>query len=310
MRVSPLRESDASSLLPAWNANLPHDQVSPQRLLSLVFGDPNYEPEGMVLAEDGEGTVLGFAGAVLRRDVAGKDGGGREDEFPRGYLKIFFVADGADDAAAALLERAEGYCRAAGKHEMMVTEYSGPYLYPGMDVRYERLRGILVSCGYRDIYTIEDVAADLRGSRFQEMLEQTWGQMPSDVTVVTWEPGQLAAMRPFVAEGNMPQWFRAGWESGYQTAMDDTLVLRKGDEVLGWAHYWPGVPRAGFGPILVLPRARGNDYGALLLLECMVRAREGGSETMEAGWANTGFYVRHGWHITRRFAVLQKELKR
>ena len=86
MRVRPLRESDASSLLPAWNANLPHDQVSPQRLLFLVFGDPNYEPDGLVLAEDGEGAVLGFAGAVLRRDVAGKDGGGSEREFSRGYL--------------------------------------------------------------------------------------------------------------------------------------------------------------------------------------------------------------------------------
>jgi hypothetical protein len=29
---------------------------------------------------------------------------------------------------------------------------------------------------------------------------------------------------------------------------------------------------------------------------------------MFAGWANTGFYVRYGWSIIRRFAVLRKEL--
>jgi len=40
----------------------------------------------------------------------------------------------------------------------------------------------------------------------------------------------------------------------------------------------------------------------------MERARAGGAERMTAGWANTGFYVRHGWHITRRYAVLRKEL--
>jgi GNAT superfamily N-acetyltransferase len=86
------------------------------------------------------------------------------------------------------------------------------------------------------------------------------------------------------------------------------LALRYDGEILGWAQYWPSTPRAGFGPILVLPRARGNGYGALLLLECMVRARRDGSATMWAGWANTGFYVANGWHITRRYAVLHKQL--
>jgi hypothetical protein len=33
-----------------------------------------------------------------------------------------------------------------------------------------------------------------------------------------------------------------------------------------------------------------------------------GCTQMRAGWANTGFYVRHGWYIVRRFAVLRKEL--
>jgi GNAT superfamily N-acetyltransferase len=78
--------------------------------------------------------------------------------------------------------------------------------------------------------------------------------------------------------------------------------------VLGWARFRATKPRSGFGPILVLPRARGKDYGARLLLECMVQAREAGAQQMTAGWANTGFYVRFGWHITRRYAVFTKEL--
>ncbi|MBN1458810.1 MAG: GNAT family N-acetyltransferase [Armatimonadetes bacterium] len=58
----------------------------------------------------------------------------------------------------------------------------------------------------------------------------------------------------------------------------------------------------------MLPRERGRGYGALLLLECMRRARDEGAHTMWAGWANTGFYVACGWHVCRRFAVLVKEL--
>jgi GNAT superfamily N-acetyltransferase len=191
---------------------------------------------------------------------------------------------------------------------VFVTEYAGPFVYPGIDVRYHRLREILAEHGYRDIWTIHDVSADLWDENVGEMLDQTRARMPRGVEVMTWEPSLLPAMRAFAAEGDMPPWFPPGWESRLARPRETVLVLRKGEEILGWARYWPGKPRAGFGPILVLPRARGQGFGARLLLECMVRAREAGAERMEAGWANTGFYTRHGWQITRRYAVLKKEL--
>jgi GNAT superfamily N-acetyltransferase len=310
MKVRMATDGDVPRLVEAWNGVLHHDQTSPERFRSVILGDPNYEPEGVVLAEGEGGEVFGLAAAVVRREVAGRDGAGSKWEFPRGFLKAFFVAEGeaGDRAADPLLAQAEDYCRAAGKRVLMVTEYAGPHLFPGIDIRYQRLREILVSHGYQDAGTIEDVAADPRAPRFQTMLEQTWAGMASDVTVVTWKPSLLPAMRAFVSEGNMPQWFPVGWEQRYQESRDHTLILQKGGEILGWAQYGAGRPNTGFGPILVLPRARGNDYGALLLLECMVRARKQGSETMLAGWANTGFYARYGWQIVRRYAVFGKEL--
>ena len=123
-----------------------------------------------------------------------------------------------------------------------------------------------------------------------------------------WRPELLGEMRRFVEEGAQSQWFPVGWEARYGEPDETTVVLRRGGEIVGWAHYWPGRPRCGFGPILVLPRARGNGYGSLLLRECMARAARGGGEYMSAGWANTPFYVMNGWHIVRRFAVLLKEL--
>ncbi len=309
MRARPFVESDAASLLEIWNANLPFDQVCLERLRRLTLGDPNYQPEGMIVAEDAR-QILGFTAVVVRREPAGADGGGSEREFHRAYMKVFFTIPGeaGETAAGLLLGEAERFARAAGKRQMTVTEYGGPYLYPGLDVRYERLRALLQSHGYRDVHTVEDVAADLTDPRHEERLRATREKMPSDASLSTWDPEMLPRMRRFVEEGNMPVWFPVGWERGYQSPDENTLILSRGDEILGWARYSPDTPTAYFGPILVLRRARGNHFGALLLLECMIRARDRGARAMIAGWANTGFYVRLGWEISRRYAVLEKEL--
>ena len=301
---------DVPRVLEAWNATLKHDRLTEQRFRNVMLEDPNYEPEGVLIAEDDAGAVLGFSACVVRRDLEGKDGGGGEHNYDRGFLKGFFAVSGREGSAAAreLLSRAEAFSAGAGKRFVTVTIYDGPYVYPGIDVRYERLRRILARNGYQDFSTIECVAADLRSPKVDRMLEEVRATIPSEITITTWDPFMLPAFRKFVEEGNMPGWFPTGWESKYAEPEQTTLILRNGDEILAWARFHPHQPRAGFGPIFVLDRGRGKSYGAVLLLESMVRARKMGSRTMLAQWANTGFYVRYGWNIVRRFAVLRKEL--
>ncbi len=310
MYIASMSDEDLHDVVLAWNAALPHDRVTEERFRQVMLEDPNYEPESIAVARGNDGSVLGLSACAARRTAKGKDGRGRKAEFGRGYLKGVFVAEGEGEEAAAdvLLGAAESYCRGAGKGELWVTQYAGPYLYPGIDVRYERLREVLANHGYRDTWTIEDTAVDLRDPRLEARLTRARARLDTDIDLLTWEPGMLPAMQRFVAEGRQPQWFPPGWESGLSEPRERALILRKGDEILGWAQYWPGRPCASFGPILVLDRARGRGYGSVLLLECMVRARERGAEQMWAGWANTPFYVANGWHITRRYAVLTKEL--
>jgi GNAT superfamily N-acetyltransferase len=310
MQISRLSDQNLEAVAAAWNAALPYDPVSSGSLRRVFFEDRNYDPEATWVAQNGSGAVPGFALCVVRATVAGEDGGGRDYEFRSGFLKGFFVAEGPDDdpVASELLTSAEAYCAAAGKDTLRVSEYAGPYVYPGIDVRYERLRSILSARGYRDVRTIEDVGVDLDEAEISARLARLRGRLGPSVEVLTWDPSLLPALRRFAQEGAQPQWFPRGWEKRFAEPRRNVLALRYDGEILGWAQYWPSTPRAGFGPILVLPRARGNGYGALLLLECMVRARRDGSATMWAGWANTGFYVANGWHITRRYAVLHKQL--
>lgn len=311
MRVTPVLESELSEIAAAWNAALPHDTVSEKGLRRVLLQDPNYERGGVLVARHDDGSVLGLTACVVRRTVEGHDGGGRPHEFPYAFLNGFFVVEGdrGDAAADALLTEVEHYAAEADKRYVRVTMYTGPYVYPGLDVRYERLRAILGERRYRDIHTIEDVGVDLRDVQLGERLERARARVGSDSVVLPWRPELLPMMRRFAEEGNQAQWFPVGWESRYAEPDGTTLVLRRGEEIVGWAHYYPGSPHSGFGPTLVLDRERSKGYGSLLLLECMARARERGAEYMDAGWANTGFYVRNGWQIVRRFAVLLRALE-
>lgn len=297
-------------MVAGWNSALPHDQLTAARFREVFLEDPNQEPEGLLVVEGEAGDLLGFAACVLRRTPEGKDGRGNAWEYPRAYLRGLYIAEGGEAAEAAtrLLAAAEGYAADAGKRTMMVTVYTGRYVFPGIDVRYQRLRELLGANRYRDVQTIEDVAVDLRAPGLARRLEEARQRCGPEVEVLVWEPGLLPALRSFAAEGKMPQWFPVGWEAEYGRRDPLCLVLRRWEEILGWARYAPRPPTAGFGPILVLERVRGLGYGLRLLCECMARARDAGCETMSAGWANTGFYVRAGWEIRRRYAVFTKEL--
>lgn len=309
MQIRAMEVADVPRVVAAWNSVLVHDQLSEERFRGVMLEDANYERDGVMMAEE-NGEVLGLSACVVRRGAQGKDGRGYGWESRRGHLKGFFVVEGSQGevAAGALLEAAEAYCVSAGKRELTLTVYTGRYLFPGLDVRYERLRGLLREHGYRDIETIEDVGVDLRDLGHEARLAAVRGKADPETELLSWEPSLLPAFRKFVAEGKMAEWFPVGWEARYAEPSDHAFILRRGDEIVGWARYWPSQPVAGFGPILVLERERGRGYGLRLLLECMVRARDAGAERMHAGWANTGFYIAAGWQIERRYAVLKKDL--
>ena len=309
MRISPISDSDVPAVLAAWHCALVHDQVPESEFRRVILGDGNYEPGAVQVAWD-DGGVAGFAAFLVRRTATGADGCGQHYEFKSGFLKAFFVKEGeaGERAADVLLEAGEAYCAGAGKTEVSVVEYAGPYLFPGIDVRYQRLRCILADHGYRDTRTIEDVAVNLCDPIIARLLEKAWQRVGSSVELLTWRPDLLPQLQELVATGDQPHWFPPGWESRYAEPDERVLVLRKGERLVGWARFRPNVPEGAFGPIMTLPSERGNGYGNLLLLEAMVRSRQQGTVTMSAGWAATGFYVTNGWHITRRYAVLSKEL--
>jgi GNAT superfamily N-acetyltransferase len=304
-----LTRSDIPEVVKGWNRSLGHDTVTQEQFNWVMLDDPNYEPEGNIVILD-RGQIVGFVSVVAQ--------GGGPQEKDDGFVKGLFVLDTYWDQGVGerLLEQAEAYLASRGKRAIKVTAYTGGrYFFNGIDLRYERLLALLTECGYErlrdwgEICTIDDVAVDL--TDFEPTayhIEARVRVAAIGVKITSYDPAMLEEMRVFAEKLlGYEHWFPAGWEDGFG-ARGHTLVALKDHEIVGWADYRPDPQDGEFGPIGVLEAYRGNGIGTCLLLESMLSMKELGTPKATAGWAETDFYLRNGWHISRQWAPFQKKL--
>jgi GNAT superfamily N-acetyltransferase len=310
MEIRTLEELDIPKVVEAWNQSLIYDQITRERFERVVLKDPNYEKEGSILALD-RSKIVGLVIAVAREGISGKDNRGRPEEKDNGYIKGFFLLDDYWDTGIGerLLDEATGYLRSKGKSLIKVVVYTGRYFFPGIDTRYKRLLRFFDENSFERVHIIDDVAVNLRDFEPTEYHREARRRIAEiGVEITTYRPEMLGKMREYVKKLNMKQWFPKGWEKGFGEK-GHTLVALKGEEIVGWANYWPSKECGGFGPIGVLREFRGNGIGTCLLLESMLRMKELDTPQAIAGWAATGFYLKNGWHIYRQYVVFQKRIK-
>lgn len=309
LQIRPLEKADVGEVVASWNECLMYDPVTERRFTEVVLEDPNYEPDGTLVARDRD-RVVGFLAAVAREGIAGKDGRGRPEEAHCGYLKGFFVRPEypLEEAGERLLAAAIQWLRRRHKTDLRVVLYSGRYFFPGIDVRYGTLLDFFERQGFERIQLVNDLSVqltDFRPSEFHRQARQR--AAAAGVTVEAYRPEMLEAMREFVRKIDMVSWFPEGWEQGFGEG-GHTLVARRGEEIVGWAEFWPHPRQGGFGPIAVLPQERHQGIGTCLLLESMLRMQAQGVPEAVASWAATEFYQRSGWQICRQYVAWRKRL--
>jgi mycothiol synthase len=305
----PLVRSDIAHVIEGWNDCLPYDMITEDRFESTIFDDPNFEGEGNIVATLDD-MIVGFAAAVAREGVAGRDGRGRDYERDFGYIKGLFALDEHREGGAKriLLERALRFLRSKGKRMAKVGEYTGNFFFPGIDERYEGELRFYRESGFDEVDTVEDVALDL--TAFQVTEHQVQAQRRArdmGVTIEPYRPGHLEGMQYFVERLNYPEWFPKGWELHFARS-GGTLVALLGSEVVGWVHFHPNPEGGDFGPIAVLEELRGKGIGTCLLLESVLRMKASATPNVTALWANVPFYLKNGWKVSRRYTVLQRRL--
>ena len=308
------QSGDEAAIVVLLNRSLPKDPITPFIFLKHVLTDPNFDPEGVLLAEI-DGTIVGCVLAVVRKlPLAGVD-----LEPDDGWITAFFVAPEARGRhiSADLLQAADDFFRRRGRKNVYFASYAPHYFLPGIDATtYPEGKRALERAGYSVLYS--PVAMDRNLVNYQypddvralEMKRQTEGYVvePLSYSFVT----QVIAFNQNVFN---PDWARAVREALAQGApLSRVLIARRHEQVVGFCTYgaYDGVLER-FGPFGVAPELRGTGLGKVLLYRCMESMRADGLHGAWFLWTGEQspaghLYLRAGFTVTRRFDVMKKTL--
>lgn len=307
--IRPMEASDLSEVVSGWNRCLTFDQVNEARFKDVIIDDPNHEKNASLVATI-DGKIAGFISAIAREGILGADNRGNPYEKDHGYIKGIFVLDEfrRQGIGTMLLNNAANYIKSKGKKIIRVITYTGSYFFPGVDLRYEPALQFFENKGFKEDHIIDDVDVEVKDYQITDYQKDAQRRMAAvGVRIEEYDPSMLGAMREFVKKLNMTAWFPMGWEEWFKERGNKFAAL-KGDEIVGWASYYPRPGTAGFGPIAVLKDMRSNGIGSCLLLECVLKMKEAGADRVLASWANTPFYLINGWKICRQYKVFKKEM--
>jgi mycothiol synthase len=308
------RPGDEASLAELWNRSLPLDTIAPRLLYAKVFADPNFDPAGLLLAEDG-GRLVGFLLALVRRlPLSGVD-----LEPAEGWITAFAVHPDhrRRGLGSQLLAAGLAFLRERGRVRVRVSPYAPNYFWPGVDRQaHAAALALLERHGLRVLY--EAVAMDRRLTDFA---------VPEDVAALRAQreaegyrfhhlaPCWLVPLIAFNERHFHPDWTRAVREAVARGGpYDHFLLCTRGDELCGFAMYGLYDHVADrFGPFGVRPDLRRLGLGKVLLYTCLDEMRQHGFHDAWFLWTGERepagqLYRRAGFEITRRFAVMGREL--
>ena len=305
------RGSDEPGLLAAWSAALPWDPVDAATFRRKVLLDANFEPDGLLVAEQ-EGQVVGFCLSLMRRVPL--EGLGLEPD--KGWITAMGVVPKArgQGVGQALVTGALDLFRRAGRQSVSVAPYAPNYFVPGVDVeRYAEGLAFLHAHGFATVTEAISMDAnlvllDLSGLDAREVRLAQQG-----IVVRCLTPADQPALLRFLRDHMYGDWLRHAREllvdasRGLATLENFTIALR-GDEVVGYCQF----EGEHFGPFGVRSDLQGMGIGTVVLGRCLQTMRRHGHHNAWVLWTSEDtaekVYGKFGFTVTRRFAVLRKEL--
>ncbi|MFD4605009.1 GNAT family N-acetyltransferase [Streptomyces sp. NPDC058464] len=315
--IRAFRAGDGPQLVEAWRRSAPADPVTPDRFRSLVLLDPNFDPEGLRVAVDGE-RVVGAAYAVRRlTPMAGTD---LEPE--QGWIPFFFVAPGArgHGLGRRLLTEALDWLHGHGRTRVDFSSYTPNYVFPGLDTEaYPEAAGLLDSLGFRTLYEAAAMDRRLVGYRLPDDIALRVAELTArGYRFTTPADDDLVDLLALAGSHFGPDWaatIRACLTAG--TPLDRIVVARDpGGRMVGWAMHgaFDSVDER-FGPIGVLEEMRGTGLGEVLLHLVLERMRALRAHSAWFLWTGAEspaghLYRKSGFTTTRVFKVMRREAAR
>jgi mycothiol synthase len=294
---------------------MPMEAVGKAKFAKQVLLDPNFRPEGSLLAKvDGEpaGYILALARQTPLENAP--------DDSDRGYITLFGVAPWfrRRGVGGALLEAAEDFLRYQGRQEVWISPYAPGYFAPGVDVEaYAEGLAFLAKRGYQEVYRPISMEVPLWSFAVPDWVQNR--EANHRLEGVAYTPFTPALIRPLIEFAErvfQGDWVRVCRQTALrildgdnpqrlQIALDNRNPI---PQVLGFSHF----DGERFGPIGVDPEQRGRGIGQVLMYRTLQAQRDAGLRTAWFLWSDDKtaerLYDAAGFKIVRRFALLKKEL--
>lgn len=310
--IRPFEGKDTGALLACWERALPLDAVTLDVFERKVLLDQNFERDSLMVAELG-GKIAGFVTCfVLNKPI--EKVGHREET---GFISAMGVAPEfrGKGVGSRLLDAAEAFFRKRGRKIICVAPYTPNYFVPGVDKeRYADGVKFLQEHGFAE-YS-EGIAADALISKFElapEVLEKEKKLAEERIVVRHYEREDLVDYIQFQRDLMPGPWVEDARRNltelthGRFKKQSIWLAVDKG-RIIGFCMN----EGDHFGPFGVSDDYQGKGIGTVLLARTMYQMRLDGYHCAWVLWtgerALKGVYGRLGFTLTRRFAIMKKEL--
>lgn len=292
---------------------VPIEGIDKVRYVRQVLLDPNFDPEGAILANRRDGGYAGFALAIATPGSTA------------GFITLLAVLPKyrREGMGAGLLERAEAYLRSRGCTQVTISTYPHGYFTPGVDVAaYAEGLDFLLKRGYREVmrplamerslwdYDVPEWVLDISKANRAKGENQVLFESERFIPAFSYE------LCRFVRERFSPDWERIVREALHDILNGDSgsrlriamHLFGSENRIVGFAHH----KAERFGPIGVDPEFRGRGIGHVLTHATLKAQQEAGYRTSWFMWSDDRtaerIYKPAGFREVRRFAILRKEL--
>jgi len=310
--IRPFVSKETEKFLDLWSRALPLDALTQDAFERKVLLDANREPDSLVVAEK-EGLLAGFALRLVLRYPIENVGLRPED----GFITAFGVHPDfrRNGVGSALLENSIEWFRERNRKKILIAPYTPNYFVPGIDKEaYSGGVKLFQKFGFEEY--IEAIAMDAPISRFtlsEKVLEKEKKLLSEGIEVRPFRREDILDYLAFQDRIMPGPWL----EDARRNLKDLTRGLYREDciflavdkgRIIGFCQF----EGSHFGPFGVSDEYQGRGIGSVLLAKTLYQMRIKGFHCAWVLWtgmrAAKGVYGRLGFTITRKFAIMKKEL--
>lgn len=305
------QEKDWKELHRLYNQALHADQVTEEFFLEHLILSPNFDPAGIILAEE-NGQLIGAAVAqIVTRNISPWT-----DQVTAakatGYLMPPLITDA--ETGKELIARAEKYFLSTGRTTVRVASL-GPTLFPDStdENAYPKICRALEESGYKVATRYHSMKRGLTQYAPSEKIAAKTAELKRQgikAKVCEWE--DVPAVKRFMMGSSLIGRIQNLAQKIRQNELDQIVIIRNEEDVLGYCQYKYYDELERVGPFGVTEKMRGRGIGQVMtakLLEVMAGRGIPFAWFASCSETNTHFYSKNGFEIFRTKRIYMKNLQ-